>query len=183
MSKYPKLELAYRDLDRLQNFMDSTSQEYFKLKVKTVPNDIPQICAMVIKSKNINTPLKYTVYIVDIGTFSYISAIKVSSEDFKLKDIYDVVKNLSVIKDYGLSIIFPEFHDNIDEADMVKNQLLGGGLLLLNITSILAIHNAEDDDAVYDIEFMNGEYVTCEIEEIKSILQICEEKGRYDLLL
>ena len=138
---------------------------------------------MVTMSNDSNAPLKYSVFILDIGRFSYISEIKVSSEDFKLKDICDAVKNLSIIKDYDLSMIFSELYDNVNEADMLEDRFLSEGLLLLNITSILSIDNVEEDDAVYDVKFMNGESVTCEIEEIKNILQICEQKGRYDLLL
>jgi hypothetical protein len=163
--------------------MNSTSQEYFKSTVKTIPNDIPQLCFMVTMSKNINIPFKYSIYTIDIGRVSYISEIKVGSEDFKLNDICDAVKNLSVIKDYDLSIIFPKFYENADKVDILEDHILNEGLLLLNIASIVSIHNAEEDDTIYDVKFMNGEFVTCEIEEIKNILQLCEQKGRYDLLL
>lgn len=49
--------------------MNSTSQEYFRLTVKTVPNDIPQICIMVTMSNDNNIHLKYNVFILDIGRF------------------------------------------------------------------------------------------------------------------
>lgn len=78
-----------------------------------------------------------------------------------MKDICDTIRNLSVIKDYDLSIISSEFHENVNETDILENQLLIEGLLLLNITSILSIHNVEEDNTTFDVKFMNGESVNC----------------------
>lgn len=38
-----------------------------------------------------------------------------------MKDICDTIRNLSVIKDYDLSIISSEFYENVNEIDILEN--------------------------------------------------------------
>ena len=177
--KHPSLEITTKDLELFENFINKSFQDYFKTTIKELPKDIPQMCIMIQRRTDL-LEIRYDMTILDIGTFTTISDVKVYDKDFSIHEIENVLKNISVLKDYDMDPI-TEVYTDCERDTLFVGEALADGLLFLNINTITSIFRADDD--TYLVEFMNGESVNCLFEEVQEILKICERKGRYDLLL